>query len=97
MLLSATMETISVRYDDSFIQDMEKVMKENRYATKAEFIREAIRDKMHDLETNAALKRLEAAYGAGAHKKRKITDADIHRAREKAAKEIAKELGVDLD
>lgn len=97
MLLSATMETISVRYDDSFIQDMEKVMKENRYSTKAEFIREAIRDKMHDLETNAALKRLEAAYGAGAHKKRKITDVDIHRAREKAAKEIAKELGVDLD
>tara|TARA_Y100000310_G_scaffold317846_1_gene371217 strand:+ start:32665 stop:32940 length:276 start_codon:yes stop_codon:yes gene_type:complete len=91
------METLSVRYEDDFIHDMEKVMKENRYATKAEFIREAIRDKMHDLETKAALKRLEAAYGAGAHKKRKITDADMRRAKEKAFEEVAKKLGVDLD
>ena len=91
------METISVRYEDSFIHDMVKIMKVNRYATKAEFIREAIRDKMHDLETKAALKRLEAAYGAGVHKGRKITDADLHRAKDKAFEEVARKLGVDLD
>lgn len=91
------METISVRYEKSFIKAMEKIMKAFRYATKAEFIREAIRDKMRDLETRAALMRLEKAYGAGAYKKRKITDKDVHRAGEEAFEEIAKKLGVKLD
>lgn len=91
------METLSVRYEDDFIQDMEKVMKENRYATKAEFIREAIRDKMKDLETKAALMRLEAAYGAGKKKGRNITDEQIHKAKDEAFEELARKMGVSLD
>ncbi len=88
------METISVRFEDSFIHDMEKIMKEHRYSTKAEFIREAIREKMKDLETQEALFRLEHAYGAGSKKDRKITDEQIHEVREQAVREIAKKLGV---
>ena len=91
------METISVRYEKGFIKAMEKVMKACRYATKAEFIREAIRDKMRDLETKDALMRLEKAYGAGAHRKRKITDENVHKAGEEAFEEIAKRLGVKLN
>lgn len=91
------METLSVRYEDDFIQDMEKVMKENRYATKAEFIREAIRDKMNDLETKAALRRLQAAYGAGKKTRRKITDEDVRKAKSEAFVELAKKMGVNLD
>jgi Arc/MetJ-type ribon-helix-helix transcriptional regulator len=91
------METLSVRYEDAFIHDMEKIMEENRYATKAEFIREAIRDKMNDLETKAALRRLQAAYGAGKKKGRKITKKDIDKAGEEAFKELAQSLNVDLE
>ncbi len=91
------METLSVRYEEDFIQDMEKVMKENRYATKAEFIRESIREKMKDLETKAALMRLEKAYGAGKKIGRRITDEDIHRAKEEAFEELARKMGVDLE
>lgn len=90
------METLSVRYEEDFIQDMETVMKENRYATKAEFIREAIRDKMRDLEAKAALMRLEKAYGAGRQRGRKITDEDIHRVKEEAFEELAQKMGVHL-
>ncbi|MDO8642754.1 MAG: ribbon-helix-helix domain-containing protein [Candidatus Woesearchaeota archaeon] len=88
------METVSLRFEESFIHDIEKVMKENRYATKTEFIREAVRDKIKDIEKRAALLRLERAYGAGKHKGRKITDADIHRAGEETFKELAKNLGL---
>ncbi|MBI4983694.1 hypothetical protein HZC32_03560 [Candidatus Woesearchaeota archaeon] len=91
------METISIRFDEDFVQELEEVMKENRYATKTEFIREAVRDKIHELEKRKALLRLEQAYGAGAKKGRKITDEDVHRAGKEAVKEIAKELGVELD
>ncbi len=88
------METLSVRFDDDFLQDMEKAMKSHRYVTKAEFIREAIRDKIIDLEKEKALIRLEKAYGAS---KRKTTDAQLKRAREKAARDVAKEFGVNLN
>ena len=91
------METISLRLDDGLAHDMEKAIKGFRYATKTEFIREAVRDKIKDLEKEAAVVRLQQAYGAGKHKGRKITDEDLHRAREEAAREIAKELGVELD
>jgi Arc/MetJ-type ribon-helix-helix transcriptional regulator len=91
------METISIRFDEDFVHDMEKVMKGHRYSTKTEFIREAVRDKIEDLEKAEAMKRALKLYGAGRKKGRNITDADIHKAREAAAKDIAKELGVKLD
>ena len=90
------METVSVRFEERFVQDLEKVMKENRYATKTEFIREAVRDKMHDLEKQKALLRLELAYGAGIKKGRKISDEDVHKAGKEAVKEMARKLHVDL-
>ena len=91
------METICVRFEESFMQDIEKIMKEHRYSTKTEFIREAIRDKFKELEKQKTLARLELAYGAGAKKGRKISDEDIHTVRKQVAKEFAKKLGVELD
>jgi Arc/MetJ-type ribon-helix-helix transcriptional regulator len=91
------MEIIPVRYEDELVHDMEKVMKEHRYSTKTEFIREAVRDKIKDLEKEAALLRLQQAYGAGAKKGRKITKKDIDKAGEEAVKELANNLGVNLE
>jgi len=88
------MEAVSLKLEDTFLQDIEKTMKKHRYTTKTEFIREAIRDKIKDLEKEEALFRLEKAYGAS---KRKTTDAQLKKAREEAARDIAKELGVELN
>ena len=84
------METISVRYDDSFISDMERIMKENRYSTKAEFIREALRDKMNELETKAALVRLERMAGSS---KRITTKEQLRKAKKSAFERLAREHG----
>ena len=44
--LEYPMEAISLKLDDGFLSDIEKTMKQHRYTTKTEFIREAIRDKI---------------------------------------------------
>lgn len=91
------METISVRFEETFVRDIERVMKHNRYATKTEFIREAVRNQIKDLEKGAALERLRKAYGAGAKNPINPSQEDIHRAGEKAVREIAAKLGVNID
>ena len=83
------MEAVSLKLEDEFLKDVKKTMKKHRYTTKTEFIREAIRDKIRDLEKEEALLRLEKAYGAS---KRKTTDEDIHKAGEKAFEDIAKQF-----
>jgi len=83
------MESVSLKLENEFLEDMENTMKKHRYTTKTEFIREAIRDKIKDLEKEELLLRAKKLYGAS---KRKTTDAQLHAAREKAFEEIDKEL-----
>ncbi len=90
------METISIKLEEEFLDTIEKAVEDNNYTTKTEFIREAIRKQLNYLEKQKALLRLELAYGAGAKKGRNITNEDLHRAREEAAREIAKNLGLEL-
>lgn len=81
------METLSVRYEDDFLHDMEKVMKKHRYATKAEFIREAVRDKIKELENREALLRLERISGSST---RHTTKEQMRKAKKEAFEEVAK-------
>ena len=85
------MEPITIRFENSFLKDLEKIMKKHRYSTKAEFIREAIREKIKDLEKEEALARVRRLYGAS---KRKTTDDNLDRAREEVSKELMEEFGV---
>jgi len=45
------MKSVSLKLEKEFLQNIEKAMKKHNYSTKTEFIREAIRDKIRDLET----------------------------------------------
>ena len=87
------METVSVKFENDFLQDMKKVMKKHNYMTTTEFVREAVRDKLTDLEKQEALLWLDSIYGMS---KRKTTDKQLHEAGEKAVKILAKKLGVSL-
>ncbi len=49
------MKQICLRLEGSFLAALERIMKKNRYSTKTEFIREAIRDKMRQLEEREIL------------------------------------------
>ena len=83
------MEAVSLKLEDAFLRDIESIMKKHRYTTKTEFIREAIRDKIRDLEKEELLLKAKNLYGAS---KRKTTDAQLHKARANAFEEMDKEL-----
>jgi len=83
------METVSIKMDGYFARNVDKVMKKHHYTTKTEFIREAIRDKIKQLEKEEQIARVHKMYGAS---KRKTTDAQLHDARERAFLELEKEL-----
>lgn len=83
------METISLKLEDNFLQDLKKAIKNHRYTTKTEFIREAIRDKIMDLENEELLMKAQRLYGSS---RRKTTDKGLHKAGEKAFEELEKRL-----
>ncbi len=89
------MEITSVKFENGFAKEMKKTMKRFNYITKAEFIREAIRDKITDLKMRRSLRRVDNLYGAGRLKYRNVADEDLHRVRDRAVKEIERELGLD--
>ncbi|MBI2147202.1 hypothetical protein HYU19_01865 [Candidatus Woesearchaeota archaeon] len=91
------METISLKMEDTFLETIERAMKKHNYSTKTEFIREAIREKLNTLEKQESAMRALMAHGAGRKKHGIITDEEIHAAREKIAKQMAKEFGIELD
>lgn len=83
------MEAVSLKLEDTFLKDIERFMLKHRYMTKTEFIREAIRDKIKDLEKEDALQRLKKVFGKS---KRKTNNKDLLEAGEKAFEDLEKEI-----
>lgn len=83
------MEPITVRFENAFLRDIEKVMKKHRYATKTEFIREAVREKIKELEKEELLQRVDKLFGSSKHK---TTDEQLHVAGEKAIEQLEKKF-----
>lgn len=85
------MENISLRLDSSLSKQIEKDMKEFKYSTKTEFIRDAIRTKLRELqeerERKKAWKALYSARGIFKGKGKAKTDEEFRRLTEKAAEE----------
>ena len=50
------METVSIKVEEGLIGVIERVMKKHHYMTKTEFIRQAIREKINELEKQETLK-----------------------------------------
>lgn len=73
---------------------MDIIIKENYYSTRSDFIREAIRDKLKELEKKRAIKKLEKYLGC---MKKKTTYQEERRIREEVGKKYAKKFGIKLD
>lgn len=79
------MEPISIKFEEDFLITIEKLMKKHRYTTKSEFIREAVRQKVKDLEKEEALEKIRKLYGSS---KRKTTNEELHSAGDKVFEEL---------
>jgi len=79
------METLCIKLEDNFAGDIEKAIKKYHYTTKTEFVREALRSKLSELEKAELLKNVQKMYCVSKHK---TTDEQLHKAREKAVEEL---------
>ena len=83
------METISLKLGDGILREVDQTLKKNRYSTRTEFIRDAIREKLSDLEKDELLRQVAKLRGSS---KRRTTDDELHRAGEKAFDMIEEKL-----
>lgn len=74
------METISIRLNEEMMRKLEALMKKHHFATLTEFVREAIRIKMKELEQEDIQRQIARLAGSS---KRKTSDEDLHKVREK--------------
>ena len=75
------MEIVSLKMEERMLKDIDSMLERHRYSTRTEFIRDAIRDKLSDLEKEELLKAVARMKGAS---KRKTTDEELHKAGEEA-------------
>lgn len=75
------MEVISLKLDERMLKDIDGTLEKHRYSTRTEFIRDAIRGKLSDLEKEDLLKSVARMKGVS---KRKTTNEQLHRAGEEA-------------
>ncbi|MFH1332544.1 MAG: ribbon-helix-helix domain-containing protein [archaeon] len=89
------METICLKMDEKLLNDIDKAIKNNGYSTRTEFVRDAIRSKIMEIEKEIALKNLEKYFGAGKnHRKTNLSDEEIG---ELAFRKLAKRHNLKLD
>ncbi|MEK6896193.1 MAG: ribbon-helix-helix domain-containing protein [Nanoarchaeota archaeon] len=83
------MESVTIKLESDFLKALERTMKKHRYMTKTEFIRQAMRDKMNELEKEETLKNVEKLFGSSKHK---TTDEQLHEAGERAVRILEKKF-----
>jgi len=76
------------------LKEIDNSIKNNRYSTRTEFIRDAIRRMLTDFEKEAAIKKLAEMKG---HLKGKAKYDDEELVGEIAVRNLAKKMGVKLD
>jgi len=88
------MEAVCVKLDDGTLKSLDSSMKKFNYTTRTDFIREAIRDKLKELEKDRAIMELKKFMGAA---KTRVSDKRHEEIRKEVGKEYAKKFGVRLD
>lgn len=87
------MEAINLKLEKNLLKNIDSSLKRFNFSTRTEFIRDAIRDKLTDLQKEEAIKKLAELKGNLKGKAK----MDYEQAREIAARKIFKKHGVDLD
>lgn len=89
------MDVLTVRLDDNISKKIEVILKEFNYSTKTDFVREAIRTKVIEMEEQRtkkeALKNLEKYFGAFKGKAL-LTDKEFDEKRNTLVQEFVKTL-----
>ena len=82
-------EMITIKMEDKFLEDIDNVVEKEGYQNRTEFIRNALREKIEESKLREAMAELARFKGAA---KKKITDKEYEKVREKAFEEISRRL-----
>ena len=80
-----TTEMITVKMEDVFLKEIDRVVEKQGYQNRTEFIRNALREKVEEAKIKEAM--IQLAHLKGASKK-KTSDEDLEKIREMAFKEL---------
>jgi metal-responsive CopG/Arc/MetJ family transcriptional regulator len=83
------MEIISLKLDKTTLNNLDSCLKSNNFSTRTEFVREAIRDKINELEHNKLLKEFLRHKGKLTAK---TTNQELKEIRENVFKELEKQI-----
>ena len=75
------MEMLNVKVERRLLKEIDRNLSKHRYTTRSEFVRDAVRNKLTELEKKELLKNVDKIFGSSKHK---TTDEQLHLAREKA-------------
>lgn len=87
------METVCLKMEQKLLHEIDSKLKNNRYATRTEFIRDAVRSKLSELEKEEVIRKL-AAFKGSLKGKSKMSDEEASR---RADMIMAKKFGIRLD
>ena len=85
------MQAITIKMEDRLLEELDQKLEEHRYSTRTEFIRDARREKLSELEKEEVLKSLSQLKGSS---KRKTSDVQLHTARDKAFEILEKKFNI---
>jgi len=80
---------ISLKLEDKLLEEIDQMLARHRYSTRTEFIRDAIREKLSELEKEELMRKVAGLHGVS---KRKTTDEQLHEAGEKAFEMLKKKI-----
>ncbi len=82
-------EMITVKLENIFLNDLDKIIKNEGYQNRTEFIRNALREKIEEIKLKKAM--MELAHLRGGVKK-KTTEENYEKIRARAFEELSKKL-----
>ncbi len=85
------MQAITIKMEDRVLEEIDQKLEHHRYSTRTEFIRDAIREKLSELEKDELIKSIARLKGSS---KRKTSDTRLHAAREHAFEMLEKKAGI---
>lgn len=83
-------DLITLKLDRSFLKEIDATAKRAQYHSRTEFIRDALRTKLREIDLQEKRRQVEALRGSLKHYN--TTDEDLHRIRERVAREVSEEL-----
>ncbi len=87
------MEVVSVKFQEDILKKIDESISTNNFNSRTEFIREAVRDKLADLDRDELIQQFLKLRGKAS---KKTTYEENRKTREEVARQIAKELDVDV-